>query len=95
MFYKQRHMKNIIIIDVDTERELPIKIGKSPESQQPTTPEEAKSVVLTDLSCILETHKILISIASQSGYANKEELVAESIKKLNELLIPIAPIKSE
>jgi hypothetical protein len=79
-------MKNIIIIDVDTEREQQLQIGKPSETKQPTTPEEAKEIILTDISCVAETLNLMINIAHDSGYANKKELVEKAIINLQELL---------
>ena len=68
-------MKNTVYIDVDTERERPIVIGKGPENEPPTTKEEAREMVLIDIGCVCEALITLINIAEQSGYAKKEDLV--------------------
>lgn len=81
-------MKNAIYIDIDTEREQKVLIGKPPEITPPTTPEEASAMITLDISCVCEALCSLIHMADQSGYSTKEELVAASIKHLNDLLKP-------
>ncbi len=80
-------MKNAIYIDIDTDRDQPILIGKPPEIPQPTTPEEAGKMITTDISCVCEALCSLIHMADQNGYAPKKALVETSIKYLNDLLI--------
>lgn len=79
-------MKNLIIIEVDTEREKPIIIGKGPDYNPPTSVEEAKQIILTDMGCVLDTLLNLIHIADQNDYASKEETVGKAIKELNQYL---------
>lgn len=79
-------MKNLIIIDVDTEREKPIFISKGPDYQAPTNKEEAKEIIITDMGCILDTLLNLIHIADQNDYESKEILVGKAIKELNQYL---------
>ena len=79
-------MKTTIFIDVDTERENPIIITKPETISQPTTPEEAKAMLLTDIGCICETLCRLIHLSDQSGYIPKKELVETSIIVLNDML---------
>jgi hypothetical protein len=79
-------MKNLIYIDVDTEREKPILIGKGPEVATPTNKEEARDMIINDIRCVCETLCILIDMADQNKYALKNELVTESIKQLTKML---------
>lgn len=79
-------MKNTVYIDVDTERERPIVIGKGPENEPPTTKEEAREMVLIDIGCVCEALITLINIAEQSGYAKKEDLVINAKKQLDNYL---------
>jgi hypothetical protein len=78
-------MKNIIIIDVDTEREQQLQIGKPSDIKAPTSPEEAKSIIINDISCVFETFKHMIIIADQSGYGKKEDFIKSAIADLNSL----------
>ena len=79
-------MKNTIQIDVDTDRTPNVMIGHPPEFK-PTTPEEAKSMIIRDISCVFEALCTLIHMADQSGYAVKADLIKTSIDHLNGMLI--------
>lgn len=80
-------MKNLIVIDVDTEREKQILIGKPQESTPPSNPKDAALMVTTDISCVCEALCTLINISDQSGYAKKADLIAAAVKRLNDMLI--------
>ena len=79
-------MKNSIYIDVDTDRmDKPFIIGKPPE-YQPSNPEEAKTSILNDISCVCEALCRLIVTADNSGYANRQQLVDAAKKHLNSVI---------
>lgn len=80
-------MKNLIYIDVDTEREKPILIGKGPEVPTPTNKDEAREMIINDIKCVCETLCILIDLADYNQYAKKGELITESIKQLTKMLM--------
>jgi hypothetical protein len=82
-------MKNTIIIDVDTEREQQLQIRKPSDIQAPASAEEAKDVIVNDISCVFETFKMMVKIADKSGYASKNELIQTAIKDLETLLTPV------
>jgi hypothetical protein len=77
-------MKNTIFIDIDSEREKKIIIGKPDVLQKPEIPEEAKSMIIQDIADICDTLCELIHIADQSGYAKKNDLVNAAINSLNQ-----------
>lgn len=77
-------MKNVLIIDVDTERTPAVKFLK--DRDQPQSPEEAKKMVIDDISCACEGLCGLIHIADQNKYGEKKELVTTAIKYLNDML---------
>lgn len=79
-------MKNLIIIDIDSDRESQIEIRKPSDIQPPTTLEETKEVVLNDLACITETLLMMINIASHNGMVKKEAMVDQIRLKLDKLL---------
>ena len=79
-------MKNIIIIDIDTEREQSVKIGKPESFTPPTNKEEAKNVMDNDILCVVEALCSLIHTSDQSGYTNKSILIQATNKYLGELL---------
>ena len=81
-------MKNSILIDIDTERDQPILIGKGQENEPPTTRDEAKEMILTDISCLCEALITLIHVADQNEYAHKEDMVNKAIEQLGLLLTP-------
>lgn len=80
-------MKNSIYLDVDTEREQQIIIGKGPDTTPPETPEAAALMITNDIACLCEALCNLIHVADQSGYSKKEDLVRVSIDQLNTLLV--------
>jgi len=80
-------MKNTIYIDVDTEREQQILIGKGPENEPPANKEEAAKMIVNDIACVCEALCTLIHVAEQNDYAKKDELITESIKQLTKMLI--------
>jgi hypothetical protein len=79
-------MKNTIYIDIDTERDRPILIGKGHDSVVPTSPEEAKEMIAIDIASICEGLCELIHVAGQNGYGSKEGFVAASIEQLKKLI---------
>lgn len=80
-------MKNIIIIDVDTEREgQRLKIAKPSDMLVPTSPEEAKGAILIDIACIFEAFKTMVLMADKSSYGKKEDFIKTAIKELSEVL---------
>ena len=79
-------MQNSIFISIDTEREQPILIGKPPEIAPPTTPEEAKDMILTDINCVCEALYTMIHTADQNNYGTKKELVDKCIIHLHSML---------
>lgn len=78
-------MKNTLIIDIDTERDTPVKIGKPDNFKQPETKEEAKKVILDDITCVCETLCMLIKLADDNNHHDKNELIKASIFHLNKL----------
>lgn len=79
-------MKTILCIDVDTERQYPINFSKPAGFAEPTTPEEAKDMIMNDIASVCEGLCVLISVADQNQYATKEALVAAAIQRLNTVL---------
>lgn len=80
-------MKNTIYIDIDTERERQVLIGKGAESEVPTNEEDAKQMITVDIACLCEGLCELIHVASQNGYGSKEGFVKASIEQLQKLLV--------
>jgi len=79
-------MKNQIIIDVDTDNELPIRFAKPSTTPLPETKEEAAAMVINDIGCLSEAIATLILMAGQNGYGDAKELVAASNKTISSVL---------
>lgn len=90
-------MRNLIIIDIDSERKNPIVFGKGPDFIQPTTFEDAKHLIITDINCLCESLYSMIHNADQNNYGTKKELVDKCIIHLHSMLTPEEPktIKNE
>lgn len=86
-------MKNTIYIDIDSEREQPILIGKGQDSPIPQSKEEAQSMVLVDINCMTEALLSLIHLADQNEFGNKEEMVNKVIAELIKYLSPVDDTK--
>lgn len=80
-------MKNLMLIDIDTDREKTILFGKPPDSPQPETKEDAGKMILNDIACLSEALTTLILMVSENEYGKKEELVAASIKTISSIMI--------
>lgn len=76
-------MKNIIIVDVDTEREDPITLGKPTSDDLPKNKEEAKDTIIKDMICLTEALVLLISVANTSGYKSTEDSLNDIKEHLN------------
>ena len=71
-------MKNVVIFDKDTEREEPLMISKPEGFGQPKNEEEAKKMIIEDISTATEGLLTLTKIAHDSGYmdgAKSSELI--------------------
>lgn len=75
-------MKNIVIIDVDTDREVPVMINKPDTIEKPTNKEDAIQFVRRDMQAICEGLLRLINISNKSGMLNKEESLDACINHL-------------
>jgi hypothetical protein len=60
-------------------------IGKPSTIEKPTDNDEAKTMIINDISCVCEALCELIHIADQNGYASKDNLIETSIKLLNDM----------
>lgn len=87
-------MKNQIYIDVDTEREQPILIGKGEAVTPPTTPEGAMEMITTDITCLCEAMCTLIHMATINGYGTKDEYITELKARLDRFSAEVqAPVE--
>ena len=79
-------MKNIIIIDIDTEREQPVLIGKGKETPPPSTVEEATKMLFEDIACTTDALISMVHIVDQNKYGTKEDLIEKIKIQLNSYL---------
>jgi hypothetical protein len=79
-------MKNVMIVDIDTDRDRKILIGKSPDTIQPETQDEAIKMVNFDIICLTEALCELIYVADLNGYGSKDDYVGHATDKLKLLL---------
>jgi hypothetical protein len=66
-------MKNIVIFDKDSERDEKLIITKPEGTEQPTSEEEAKAMIIEDISTATEGLMTLVKIANDSGYMDEEK----------------------
>ena len=83
------NMKNQILIDIDTSRDKIVQIKKMESFVPPTNQEEAKKMILEDVSCTFEGLCTLIHIADQNGYGKKEDLVRICVENLTHMISEI------
>ncbi len=76
-------MKNILIIDVDSDRTPALQLRKPADTPKPSNAEEASKALVNDLASTCEALCALIHMADQNKYGKKEEMV-ETAKKLLE-----------
>lgn len=78
-------MKNKIAIDIDTERDVKIIIGKASDTIKPTNREEATTMINFDIICLTEALCDVIDMATSNGCGPKNEYITYAIEKLNSL----------
>jgi len=80
-------MKTSLIITVDTDNQIPIYITKPADTEPaPTNPEEAKAMINKDILCLQEALCFMIDAAHDNGYADRNDLVNQSVIRLNKTL---------
>lgn len=75
-------MKNLIVIDVDTNRQQQIMIKKPLESDEINNKGEMLS---NDINCIFEAFCSLVKLISTNGHGKKNEILDVAIKHLESL----------
>jgi hypothetical protein len=76
-------MKTVINIAIDTDSKTPISINKPDDITPPTTAEEAKEVITTDIKCLTEALCFMVGVAEDNGYVNANETLTQIIVRLN------------
>lgn len=78
-------MKNILLIDLDTERENPIEITKPEDMVSEISDEEsAKKMILDDMTTVCNAMGTLIQLGDDNGYFSSEKSAKMCIKYLEE-----------
>lgn len=78
-------MKNIIMVDLDTDREQQVKITK-PEGmvENLNDAKSAKDMVIADISTLCNGLGTLIQVGGENGYFKVEDLASLCVKYLND-----------
>jgi hypothetical protein len=79
--------KNIIIFDKDDEREDRFWVTKPDDSYKPKSEEEAKQMVVDDISTATEGLLKLVKIGQDSGYIDSVESAKLIVKYFTEKFI--------
>ncbi len=78
-------MKNSLLIDLDTEREDPIRITKTEDTVNKVNDEEsAKKMVLEDMTTLCNALGTLIQLANDSGYIDSNVSAKMCVNYLND-----------
>jgi hypothetical protein len=83
-------MKNVVIIDIDTERvddkgkPLTVLIAKPEDLGQPTNEEEAKAMINMDVRSLTEGLITLVMTLDLNGYGKKEDYMLGIVSQLTE-----------
>lgn len=77
-------MKNIIIVDIDTERDQIVVIGKPETFPQPQNKEEAAKLVSDDILGLCEGLIALINASDRNGYRNAPDSLKDVINHLQD-----------
>jgi hypothetical protein len=78
-------MKNSLLIDLDTEREDPIRITKTEDTVNKVNDEEsAKKMVLEDMTTLCNALGTLIQLANDSGYVDSKVSAKMCVNYLND-----------
>jgi hypothetical protein len=67
--------QNIVIVDVDSEREENVKLMKPEHFVAPSTEEAMKTVLMTDLTTLCEGVVTLANLIEKEGFHTKEKVL--------------------
>lgn len=68
-------MKNIVIVDIDTDRQDSVVVGKPAEIPEPTSLEEAKVMVDLDIKSLTEALLTLVAASHINQFEDKDKLI--------------------
>jgi hypothetical protein len=78
-------MKNLVIIDIDTERQEKILIKKPSSIEKPSDDLSAKEMVVNDMSCVFEAFCTLMNLISDNKFGDKNQIIDIAVKHLETL----------
>lgn len=78
-------MKTSLFIQIDTDKEFPITLSKPSEISPPETDEDKKIMVLNDIAALIETLSLMINVADEKKYGEKNQLINAAIQRLEDL----------
>ena len=70
-------MKNVVIVDIDTDREQAVHIMKQEGAGIPTNADEAQAMVAMDIRSLTEALVTLVTASHENDYSNKENDFAD------------------
>ena len=74
--------KNVIYVDVDSERDETVKLGKPKHFIAPTNEDAMKHVLMTDLTTLCEGIVTVAHLIEKEGFHTKEQVLNFVIKHL-------------
>lgn len=77
-------MKNVVIIDIDTDREQAVQIMKPSGGGIPSNAEEAQAMVAMDIKSLTEGLVTLVTGSHLNDYSNKENDYADIVEHLRD-----------
>jgi len=80
-------MENIINISIDLERDNVVRFTKPKSFDIPETHDEAKEMIIKDISHMCLALVDLISLADHNGYSDRVTLINTSVRFLIESLV--------
>jgi len=72
--------KNILLIDIDSDREEAILFSKPDNTNQPKNKEDGVKTIINDIKTLSHALNLLISFAEINEFAKKDELIDECLK---------------
>lgn len=81
-FDTHSRMKNILQVDLDTEREHTVIIAKPGNNQRPKTADEAARIILGDMATLCEAVCTMIHVAEQHGIKSSADSVRDCIRHI-------------
>lgn len=94
---KIKTMKNVLIIDIDTEREQPVLLGKPEAIPEPENHEQVMALLGQDLNACSDAIITLIHMGEVQGYLNRDVAIKQITDYINGTFenIPKAPVGGE